>query len=45
MKSVDVCTAFLYRELEEKLYMEQPEGFKVSSQEHKVMQLKELSMA
>jgi hypothetical protein len=28
MTVVDVKTAFLYRELEEEIYMEQPEGFK-----------------
>ena len=37
---LDIKTAFLYGELEEKLYMEQPEGFKVKGQEHKVMHLK-----
>ena len=37
MRSVDVRTAFLYRELDEELYMEQPEGFKVKGQELKVM--------
>ena len=37
---LDVKSAFLYRELDEELYMEQPEGFKVKDQEHKVMHLK-----
>ena len=37
---LDVKSAFLYGKLDEKLYMEQPEGFKVKGQEHKVMHLK-----
>jgi hypothetical protein len=37
MKIVDMHTSFLYRGLEEELYMEQPEGFKVKGQEHKVI--------
>ena len=38
--SLDVKTAFLYRELDEELYIEQLEGFKLNGQEHKVMHLK-----
>ena len=40
MSSVDVKTAFLYGELDEELYMEQPEGFKIPGKEHLVLQLK-----
>jgi len=40
MSSVDVKTAFLYGELDEELYMEQPEGFKISGKEHLVLRLK-----
>jgi hypothetical protein len=37
MSSVDVKTAFLYGELDEELYMEQPEGFKIPRKEHLVL--------
>ena len=40
MSSVDVKTAFLYGELDEELFMEQPEGFKCKGHEHKVFHLK-----
>ena len=36
---MDVKTAFLNREMEEEIYMEQPEGFIVPGQENKVCRL------
>src|ERR1700744_5017324 len=40
ISGLDVKTAFLYGELDEELYMEQPEGFKIPGQQNKVMLLK-----
>jgi hypothetical protein len=39
MEAVDVKTAFLYGKLDEEIYMQQPEGFKLKGQESKVLRL------
>ena len=40
IEALDVKTAFLYGELDEDLYVEQPEGFIIKGQEGKVCKLK-----
>jgi len=40
IEGLDVKSAFLYGTLDEELYMEQPQGFKVPGNEHKVLRLK-----
>ena len=37
IKSLDIQSAYLYGKLKEKIYMKQPEGFRVPGQEHKVL--------
>jgi hypothetical protein len=37
--ALDVKSAFLYGKLDEIIYMEQPEGFKIKNQERKVLRL------
>ena len=39
MTGVDVRTAYLYGKLDEEIYMQQPEGFRVRGQESKVLHL------
>jgi hypothetical protein len=40
ISELGVKTAFLYGDLDEEPYMEQPEGFKFPGQQNKVMRLK-----
>jgi len=39
IQSVDVKTAYLYGDLDEEIYMEQPEGFRLPGKENKVWRL------
>jgi hypothetical protein len=39
MSTLDVRNAYLYGELSEEIYMEQPEGYKAPGKEHKVLRL------
>ena len=36
IQSIDIKTAYLYGDLDEEIYMEQPEGFKLPGKENKV---------
>jgi len=39
IQSVDVKTAYLYGDLDEEIYMEQPKGFRLPGKENKVWRL------
>ena len=39
IEQLDVKTTFLHGDLEEEIYMEQPEGFEVAEKEHLVYKL------
>ena len=36
IQSINIKTAYLYSDLDEEIYMEQPEGFKLPRKENKV---------
>ncbi|PIL33571.1 hypothetical protein GSI_04194 [Ganoderma sinense ZZ0214-1] len=40
ISGLDVRSAYLYGKLDEEIYLEQPEGFRISGSEHKVFRLK-----
>ena len=40
MDALDIRSAFLYGDLDEEIYMKQPEGFAVKGKEHKILCLK-----
>jgi len=39
IQNIDIKTAYLYGDLDEKIYMDQPEGFKLPGKENKVWRL------
>ena len=44
LKQIDVKTTFLHGDLEEEIYMDQPEGFAIKGKEHLVFKLKKVLM-
>ncbi|GKD35695.1 retrovirus-related pol polyprotein from transposon TNT 1-94, partial [Tanacetum coccineum] len=44
LEKLDVKTAFLHGHLEEEIYVEQPEGFKVPGKEDHVCRLKQIAL-
>ena len=42
IQSIDIKTAYLYSDLDEKIYMEQPEGFKLPGKKNKVWRLRKV---
>lgn len=44
LEQIDVKTTFLHGDLEEEIYMDQPEGFAIKGKEHLVFKLKKVLM-
>lgn len=44
LEQIDLKTTFLHGDLEEEIYMDQPEGFTIKGKEHLVFKLKKIFM-